>query len=144
MRSAYHRLFGLWLLPAISLAFAAGCGDSQIKTYRVAKEDNTPKIAHHEHTAEEGALPPMAAHGSASIPKVSWTLPKGWKELQSQGMRKASFGVEGSDGKMAQVMVIPLPGASNIERESVNMWREELGLNPLSKDEVADLAVPPR
>jgi hypothetical protein len=142
MRSANHRPFNLRFLPAVCLLFAAACGDSQIKTYRVAKEDNTPKIAPHDHATEEGAPPPMAAHSSAPIPKVSWTLPKGWKELPSQGIRKASFGVEGPDGKMAQVMVIPLPGASNIELESVNMWREELGLNPVNKDEVSAQAKP--
>src|SRR5262249_28843139 len=123
----------------------AGCGDSQIKTYRVAREDNTPKIPAHDHDHDhEGAIPPpMAAHGAAAVPNVSWTLPKSWKELPSQGgMRKASFGVEGADGKMAQVMIIPLPGASNIEMESVNMWREELGLSALNKDEVTAQARP--
>jgi hypothetical protein len=143
MRSANRRSFNLRFLPAICLLFAAGCGDSQIKTYRVAKDDNAPKVAAHTHAAEEGGPPPMAEHSSAPLPKVSWTLPKGWKELPSQGgVRKASFGVEGPNGKMAQVAVIPLTVPSNIELESVNMWREELGLNPLTREEVATQAKP--
>jgi hypothetical protein len=143
MRSANRRPFNLRVLAAICLVFATGCGDSQIKTYRVAKEDSTPKIAPHDHGAEEGAPPRIAEQSSAPLPKVSWTLPKGWKELPSQGgVRKASFGVEGPNGKMAQVAVIPLTVPSNIELESVNMWREELGLNPLSKEEVATQAKP--
>ncbi len=141
MKNAF-RFFGL----GIGFLLAAGCGDSQIKTYRVAKEDNTPKVAahdhDHDHAAEAGSPPPMAGHGSVPLPKVSWSLPKGWKELPSQGMRKASFGVDGPEGKMAQVMVIPLPGASNIELESVNMWREELGLPAVNKDEVTAQAKP--
>jgi len=51
-------------------------------------------------------------------------------------MRKAAFQIAGPEGKMAQVVIIPLPGASNIELESVNMWREELGLPGLTKNEV--------
>ena len=43
---------------------------------------------------------------------------------------------------MAQVMIIPLPGVSNIELESVNMWREELGLKPLNREELTAQAKP--
>lgn len=144
MRSATCRLFRPRFLSAICLVVAAGCGDSQIKTYRVAKEDNTPKVAghDHDHAGESAASPAIPGHGNAALPRVTWTLPKGWKELPSQGMRKASFGVEGPNGKMAQVMVIPLPGASNIELESVNMWREELGLPAVNKEEVTAQAKP--
>jgi hypothetical protein len=124
-----------WALPPLLTLFFAGCGDSQIKTYRVAKEDNTPKIPTAANTQDphEHAQP---LHSAVPTPKLSWTLPAGWKELPPDGMRKANFQVTGENGKMAQVMIIPLPGASNIEPESVNMWREELGLTALSKDDV--------
>jgi hypothetical protein len=77
-----------------------------------------------------------ATHAAMPTPKVSWTLPKGWKELPLEGMRKAAFEITGDNGQMAQVVVIPLPGTSNIELETVNMWREPLGLSPLNKDQV--------
>ena len=145
MKNAFVVGWGKPLLLAASVVgvgIAVGCGNSEIKTYKVAKEDNTPKIATQAPEAENA--PFMAAHGNPDLPKISWTLPKGWRELPSdgRGMRKAAFEIAGTDGKMAQVMIIPLPGASNIELESVNMWREELGLPQVNKDQVTAQAKP--
>lgn len=130
------------ILPSI-LLFAAGCGDSEIKTYRIAKEDNTTKVP--VHSADDGHDHSGHAHGQemaarAPLPKLSWDVPAGWQALPPDGMRKAIFQIAGAEGKGAQVMVIPLPGASNIELESVNMWREELGLDPLKKEQVTEQA----
>lgn len=121
------------------LFLAAGCGDSQIKTYRIAKEDHArkPEVHSADDGHDHGAPAP-----SRPTPNLRWNLPKGWHEQPSDGMRKAVFQINGSDGKMAQVMVIPLPGASNIEMESVNMWREELGLPVLTREQVAAQAEP--
>ncbi len=125
-----------WSVPCLGVLLIAGCGNSEIKTYRVAKEDNTPKIS--TAARDEGAAAPMVGHGNVPLPRISWTLPKGWREVSAEGMRKASFEVSGPGGKIAQVMIIPLPGASNIEMDSVNLWREELGLDPLkNKDDLA-------
>jgi hypothetical protein len=145
MKNAFVARWGkpLWaVVSVVGLGFAAGCGNSEIKTYKVAKEDNTPKIA--TQAADTGNAPMMAPHGNVALPKVSWSLPKGWTELPSdgRGLRRAAFQITGTEGKMAQVMIIPLPGASNIELESVNMWREELELPPLNKEEVTAQAKP--
>jgi hypothetical protein len=105
----------------------AGCGNSEIQTYRVAKEDNQPP-----------ALP--ASHGQAAdrpaVPHVHSEIPAGWQEVQAEGMRVASYKVSGADGKMAEVAVIPLPDKSGIQLDSVNMWRSELGLKPLDADQL--------
>jgi hypothetical protein len=130
------------VVSVMGIGLAAGCGNSEIKTYKVAKEDNTPKVA--AQAADAGNAPMMAPHGNVALPKVSWTLPKGWTELPSdgKGLRKAAFQITGTEGKSAQVMIIPLLGASNIELESVNMWREELELPQLNKEEVTAQAKP--
>jgi len=128
-------------LAAFCAAFLAGCGDSEIKTYRVAKDDSAPP------RVPPAPAAPFAGGGaperpSAPLPHLHWALPQGWTELQPDGMRVASFLVGGEGGKSAQVAIIPLPGASGIETESVNMWRQELQLPDLSAAEVKDLAQP--
>src|SRR5690349_21145250 len=96
--------------------FLGGCGKTEIETYRVAKEDNQP--------------PPTssAPHGGMerpAVPHVHGDVPAGWNERQAEGMRVASYQITGPEGRMAEVAVIPLPGKSNIELESINMWRAE-------------------
>ena len=154
MRSvAFNRVSRNLASLSVLVLFAMGCSryDSEIKTYRVAKEDNTLDVPTHspddghDHSHDGHNHPPgedrdhapaLATRGP--VPKLTWDVPTGWKELPPDGMRKAVFQVPGTDGKMAQVMVIPLPGApSDIQTESVNMWRTELRLPPLSRDEVA-------
>ncbi|HTG43241.1 MAG TPA: hypothetical protein VK633_01795 [Verrucomicrobiae bacterium] len=137
--SGAPRLFSL--VGPVCLVLASGCGDSEIKTYRVAKEDNSTKLPPASaHSADDGhdhgAAAPSKIPAPSALPKLTWALPKGWQELPPDRMRKAAFQIAGPEGKMAQVVIIPLPGASNIELESVNMWREELGLPGLTKNEV--------
>lgn len=129
------RFFPLGVSPLV-IFLAAGCGDSEVKTYRVAKEEGAPPVASQPAAPEGHDHAGHGMQGAVALPKLSWTTPTGWKEMGPDGMRKAAFEVSGEAGKVAKVMVIPLPGASNIELESVNMWREELGLQPLNKDQV--------
>ena len=122
-------------LSAVSLGatiLTVGCGDTEIKTYRVAKEDNQPPVVHN-HT---GA--PMADR--PTIPHLHSEVPEGWRELPPEKMRVASYTISGADGQAARVSVTPLPAVSNIELESVNMWREEVGLKPLTSEQLKEQA----
>jgi len=113
---------------AAALAFLfIGCGNSEIQTYRVAKEANQPVVpdAHAHEAAERPALP-----------HVHSEVPAGWQEVKPEGMRVSSYQISGPDGKVAQVAVIPLPDKANMVLESVNMWRAELGLKPLDSDQL--------
>ena len=64
-------------------------------------------------------------------------LPSGWQEIPSGGMRLSSYVVRGAAGEEAQVSVVPLPGASGSERDNVNRWRNQLGLQAISQDDIA-------
>jgi hypothetical protein len=122
-------------LSAMALAttlFAVGCGDTEIKTYRVAKEDNQPPVVHN-HTGAPVAERP-------TLPHLHSEVPEGWRELPPEKMRVASYTISGEDGQAARVSVTPLPGVSNMELESVNMWREEVGLKPLTSEQLKEQA----
>lgn len=118
------------LLAAI-IALAAGCsGESEIKTYRVAKDE------HSNPAAAVMAADPASGPARSALPHLHWDLPKGWEELAAGEMRTAAFQVPGEGGRTAQVTIIPLPGVSNKELESVNMWREQMGLDALTSEQM--------
>src|SRR5690349_12833718 len=81
----------------LSFGMVAGCGNSEIKTYKVAKEDNTPKIGTQTPDAADASM--MAGHGNTTVPNVSWTLPKGWRALPQNGggLTKWSFEIPDAD-----------------------------------------------
>ena len=51
-------------------------------------------------------------------------------------MRVASFKIQGQNGKQADVSVIPLPGLAGSDEANVNRWRGQVGLPPVSPDEL--------
>ncbi len=55
-------------------------------------------------------------------------------------MRVASFKVAGTDGKQADVSVVPLPGEAGGDFSNVNRWRGQVSLPPVSEDELTKLA----
>jgi hypothetical protein len=55
-------------------------------------------------------------------------------------MRAASFAITGPDGLVADVAVIPMPGAGAPVGEMVNMWRSQLGLEPVAGEAGAQTA----
>ena len=63
-------------------------------------------------------------------------LPAGWEETPGGGMRLSSYIVRGAAGEEAQVSVVPLPGASGSEIDNVNRWRNQLGLQAISEDDL--------
>lgn len=125
----------------VSLALSGGCGQSDIKIYRVAKaEAKSPG----QQTAAAASLPsghPDLSTASGS-PALKWTLPAGWEEVAAGEMRVASFRVKGSEGKQADVSIVPLPGMAGGDSANVNRWRSQLGLEAVSDDELAKLAQP--
>jgi hypothetical protein len=57
-------------------------------------------------------------------------------------MRVASFRVNGSNGKQAEVAVVPMPGLMGRDLENVNRWRTTVGLSAVREEELAKLAQP--
>jgi hypothetical protein len=115
------------------LAFVAGCGRDDVKVYRVAKEKpSTPSPA----TMPAGHPDITGAGG----PQLKWKTPEGWNEVPPGEMRVASFSVKGKEGKQADVSVIPLPGAAGGDAANVNRWRGQLGLAPVTPEELQKAA----
>ena len=123
------------LLPLV----VAGCSRDEVTHFRVAKAPGTAPEPGRSGAVRTGAVvPPGSApagmEGDVAAPPapergLAWTLPAGWKDERSSGMRYATLkpGVAGHlDGS-----VVVLPGPAGGELPNVNRWRGQIGLPPL-------------
>jgi hypothetical protein len=78
--------------------------------------------------------------GKPAPPPIKYTLPAGWEVTDPGEMRVASFHVHNSEGKQADVSVVPLPGMMGRELENVNRWRSTVGLPAVTEEELPKLA----
>jgi hypothetical protein len=143
-----------WLpsvLTPLLLMLVTGCHRDAVQVYRVAKDQDQPQ----QQTAPalptdspNPSLPPghpdippgsaasLSAAPVAALPQLTWKTPDGWTEVPPGQMRVASFKVTGADGKSADNSVIPLPGLAGSDDANVNRWRGQVGLSPVSPDEL--------
>ena len=104
---------------------AVGCQREEIQVYTAPKDkQSTPSTA---------AVTQIAK----SRPQLTWTLPKDWNETRPGQMSVASFSIKGPNGTEADVSITPLMRLAGRDVELVNMWRETVGLEPLSREEAA-------
>lgn len=115
------------------------CGRDDTQSYRVPKEAPAMTAAGLPagHPDVSGGAPSAPV---AATPRLSWTKPEGWNETPPGQMRVASFNVKDDGGKQADVSVIPLPGAAGGTESNVNRWRGQVGLAPLSAEELSKAA----
>jgi hypothetical protein len=111
------------------LVASFGCKREEIQVYTAPKEKRTPPSP-----AVADSPSPRA---QAPRPQVTWVLPAGWQEEGSDRMNVAKFSVKGPGDTQAQVTITPLPQLMGRDAQIVNMWREQVGQEPLSADEAA-------
>jgi hypothetical protein len=123
-------------LAAVALG-GVGCTRERVSHYRVPKE--APVAGSPAMPAAVGKPPPGMAGDVPPPPEVegglTWTLPKGWTERRTGGMRYATLTppVQGRiDGS-----VVVLPGPAGGELANVNRWRGQIGLGPLDEGALA-------
>jgi len=107
------------------LLLVAGCGREEIRVY-VAPKDKAPPEA-----------PPMAVRPRpVARPQAEWTtLPTGWQKTKSDEWSVASFTITSENGETADVRITPMPLMAGRESMIVNMWREQVGMEPLGEEE---------
>ncbi|MBS2026558.1 MAG: hypothetical protein JST54_01535 [Deltaproteobacteria bacterium] len=142
------------VLALAALALLVGCTDESVTHTRVAKEAGEPPAmpmaaapapAPKTESAVEHAAPPEAPPGmKGDVPAppkpsggeaLAWTLPAGWKQTLTSGIRYATLVPAGGEGIEASVVV--LPGPAGGELANVNRWRGSIGLAPLDDAGIA-------
>ena len=127
---AYSRI----LCPVILAlcVIASGCRDKQITRYQIPKEDDAPAPAF----ADE-SKPVNQPTGT-----LTWTLPQGWESKPASGMRVATFVVQGVSTDALDISVVSFPGDGGDDLANVNRWRGQVGLNPLTQDQLSSALLP--
>jgi len=142
------------LLPLL-LVLAAGCHRDDVKVYQTTKDSdqtpastapaqstdspNPPLPPGHPDISSLPGMSPTATPGAGSA-QLTWKTPAGWTELAPGQMRVGSFKITGADGKLADVSIIPLGGVAGGNVANVNRWRGQIGLEPVSADEINKIA----
>jgi len=82
---------------------------------------------------------PAALQSAAPVAgsKLGWTLPRGWTEALSGGMRYATL-KPAVPGRIEATVVV-LPGPAGGELGNVNRWRGQLGLPPVDESALASV-----
>lgn len=127
-----RRAAGLAALVSTGLLLT-GCQKEEITVYRV------PKVPPGAGAATDPHAAPASPHASPR-PHAHWgELPAGWSEAPAAGSRAATFTIAGKDGQRAEAAVIAFPGMGGTDLEFVNLWRQQLGLPPLTSEELPKL-----
>ncbi len=121
--------WGLLSLLVVCL-LAVGCRREEVRVYRTAKEHRD-----HDHGHQH-------QHGTEARPTLKWQTPAGWEEQAPSQFRVASFKITGQGDKQADVSIIPLPGGAGGELGNVNRWRGQVGLAPITEEELKKIAEP--
>ncbi len=148
-------------VPALLAALAlAACGPAdgprEIRKTRIVEPVDVPSAR--ASTAHPGGVPGMGGPGmGGGVPgmpasggsgggfgapasggsDVHYTLPEGWVEKPTSSMRAANFTLA-ADPRVECYLSL-LPGEAGGLTDNVNRWRKQMGLPPLSDQEVADL-----
>ncbi len=111
-----------WILLVFALGLA-GCSQEGVHYYPRVPKDSEPALAQKPPSEQEAKL-------------IDWTLPAGWVDKGTSRMRAGSFSVEGPNGQSADVSVIPLSSWAGQELNNLNRWRAQVGLQPISAEEL--------
>lgn len=74
---------------------------------------------------------------TSDMPRIKLQTPEGWKKQDGDKLRFATFVIPaaGPDGIAGDVSVIPLPGDGGTTLRNANLWRAQLRLPPLEKED---------
>ena len=114
-------------LAVIGLLGLSACKEEpSVKQYRVEKAPGPSPSEQNQVSAPSG-LP------------FSWTVPAGWRQGRASSMRAASYEVP-LEGETGDFSLVRLGGGAGGTVANINRWRGQIGLGPVSSEEVSNFA----
>lgn len=131
-------------LLAVSLAIVAGgCSDRNTREITTVRElpEGSRDVLVVDSGADRYRMPSAAAAprpsaGDSELP-FTWETPEGWTQAPPAQMRDLTFHF-GENGE-GECYLSRLPGAGGGLAANVNRWRRQMGLEPVSEQEIAAL-----
>jgi hypothetical protein len=71
-------------------------------------------------------------------PELAWKLPVGWKETGPGQLSVANFLIDNGPSKQAGVSITQLANLTGKDTEVINMFRAQVGLEPLTQEQVTN------
>ena len=125
LRNSSSRRWVCFFLPLLLLT---GCERDEVSVYNAPKDEPPQQMAANDN--------PHTAAASHSHAKLTWKLPAGWKQIDSNnGVTFAAFTAPGKKSEDVEISIAQLSDLAGQEAILVNMWRESVGLQPLSAEE---------
>ncbi|MGV3532039.1 MAG: hypothetical protein ACO1QR_06685, partial [Chthoniobacteraceae bacterium] len=125
--------------PTTRIAFAAGtflaltaCDRDEVQVY-VAPKDQPPPVAPATPSPQTASAP---APSRPAPPPKAWDVPPGWQSTDPGQVSAANFVLKNEQGE-ASINVTPLPNMAGKEELVVNLWRQQVGQEPLAGEAVA-------
>ncbi|MFP4068975.1 MAG: hypothetical protein ACLFVC_02230 [Opitutales bacterium] len=155
MRNLPSALNPLGLAAALPLALLvlSGCDRPEPTTYQIPKEERaadapmpTPAAAPTAPASDGGGggnmqvLPGMAEAADAAG-DFTYEVPAGWEEFPATGVRKANFRIEDDNGR-AELTVTVFPGDVGGKLANINRWRGQIGLEPMTLEDMSEKVRP--
>jgi hypothetical protein len=91
------------------------------------------------HPPIPGMTAAMPSANVATGDKPTWTVPAGWQEGPLAQFLVAKYIINGAGGAQASVNVSSLDGNGGGLLPNVNRWRKQLGLDPVTDADIANL-----
>jgi hypothetical protein len=141
--------------------FLSGCSGPEVVSYTIPKEDRTEptgslsiertSAASAETTVPSLAMSPVvdeSVMGMTVLPgmersaegagTLEWgELPQTWEVFPPSGIRIANFRIA-NDGGSAELTILAFPGDVGGDLANVNRWRQQIGLQALSMERMAN------
>ena len=96
--------------------------------------------------ADTAAMPPGPVPTAPAAPSENlgsiWTVPPGWQSVPPSQFLLVEFSVPGPNGAKAEVNVAAMGGEGGGLLANVNRWRGQLGLGPISENDLPQIARP--
>ena len=136
-----------FVLFIAGLLISTGCGEQRPPAdQRRAPKAATvasPETAKSDESAETKPVAGVPASAESTEERwrargVSWVLPKGWVQRPGGNMRTATI-IAGKGDVAPELSVIKLGVFPGGLRANINRWRRQIGLGPVSEDELEAL-----
>lgn len=127
----FSKLSTLLAVLSCCLLVAACSDEPSVQKYRVSK---TP--------VPQSNLPVSAGNAEATDTGLpyTWVVPTGWELGKTSSMRQASYNVPLSNGEVGDFSLVQLGGGAGGTMANINRWRGQVGLEPASPEELAEVA----
>lgn len=154
----FHRPQFTAIASAPLLLLLSGCGsDAEVTVRELSEEEREPKVVDSSierfrynlsragqggSQAQPGTAPGSSdASGTQGGPSFTYEVPDDWEKAPATAMRDLNF-TFGEQGE-GECYVTRLPGSGGGLVPNVNRWRQQMGAEPLSEEEVVTLPSKP-